>query len=284
MRTTLLSICGTGDQDAHVDAALGRRAERVGERRPGNEVGGGELDRLRRRGDRQVVEGLGVRVADLGARAHDLHRAPVVDRLELGQVLVAGEHLAGALEPVLGERALEPAHDRAAHPHMGVAPVVGPVGVAHPLGGDPDPAGHPHLAVGDQDPAVGAVGDPLDRVRLRRAEEQHLGAGVAHLADQRALHLRGAERVEDHLAGDALARLLADRAGDPVGDLAAPVDVGLHVQRPLGRGDRLEEGGKDRVAVDQQLGAVAPVIGAPVSASAARRKSGERTSSSVPIS
>ena len=140
---------------------------------------------------------------------------------------------------------------------MGVAPVIGILGVAGPLGGDSDPAGHPDLAVGDQDPAVGAVGDPLDRVRLQRPKQDHIHPCDTHLLDQRALHLHGAERVEDHLAGDALAGLVADRGGDLAGDLAAPVDVGLHVQPPLRGGDRLQEGGEDAVAVDQQLGLVA---------------------------
>ena len=44
--------------------------------------------------------------------------------------------------------------------------------------------------------------------------------------------------------------------GDLIGDLAAPVDVGLHVQRPLGGADRLQERGEDPVAVDEQLGLV----------------------------
>ena len=128
-----------------------------------------------------------------------------VDRLEVGQVVLAGEHLAGPLEPVLGERALQPADDRPADADVGVAPVVGVLGVARPLRGDPDPAGHPDPAVGDQHAAVGAVREPLDRVRLRRPEEDHLARRRRASRDQAALHLRRAERVEDHVAADALA-------------------------------------------------------------------------------
>ena len=83
--------------------------------------------------------------------------AAVVDRVELRQVVLARQHLAGALEPVLGERALEPADDRTADAYVRVAPVVRVLGIAGPFPGDADAAGQPDLAVGDEDPAVGAV-------------------------------------------------------------------------------------------------------------------------------
>ena len=238
-----------------------------------------------RRGDRQVVERLGVGVADLGARADELHRPAALDRLEVGQVVVAREHLAGALEPVLGEGALEAADHRAADADVRVAPVVGPVGVAHPLGRDPDPAGHPDLAVGDQGPAVGAVGDPLDRVRLRRAEEEHLGARVAHLADQAPLHLRRAERVEDHVAAHALrapSRRSRRRPGRRSRRASRRRSARSGCARPRAIVSR--KAGKIRSPLISSSARLPVEIGAPVSASAARRKSGEPTSSSVPIS
>ena len=98
-------------------------------------------------GDREEVERLDVRVADAGARAHDLHRArrPSIG-LELGQVAGADEDVAGRLEPVLGEGALQAAHDGARDAHVGVAPVVGVLRVARPLLRDADAAGHPDRA------------------------------------------------------------------------------------------------------------------------------------------
>ena len=106
------------------------------------------------------------------------------------------------LEPVLGERALQAADHGPAHPHVGVAPVVGILGVAGPLLGDADPAGEADPAVHDQELAVGAVLEALDGVRLRRPEEAHLHARVAHLVDQLPVHLRGADGVDDHVALD----------------------------------------------------------------------------------
>ena len=140
-------------------------------------------DALRRR-DGQEVERLDVRVADARAGAHDLHRAAAVDRLELGQVVLADERVAGRLEPVLGERALQAADDRAAHADVRVAPVLGVLGVAGPLLGDADAADHPDPAVDDQQLAVRAVVQPPQRVGLGRAEARDAHAGVAHLVDQ----------------------------------------------------------------------------------------------------
>jgi hypothetical protein len=97
-------------------------------------------------------------------------------------VVRAGEHLAGGLEPVLGEGALQAAHDRAADADVGVAPVVGVLGVARPLLGDADAADHPDAAVGDQDLAVRAVGRPADRVGLERAEPRDAHAALLELA------------------------------------------------------------------------------------------------------
>ena len=229
-------MCSPGHEHAHPHAALGGVHERLGERRARHEVGGGEVERLARRRDREVVERLDVGVADAGARAHELHRAAVLPALELGRVAVADQHLAGRLEPVLGERAEQPAHDRAAHAHVGVAPVVGVLGVAGPLLRDPDAAGQPDAAVGDEDLAVRAVGEPPPRVGLRRAEARDADAAVDHPLEHVGLHLHAAHRVDDHVALDPGGRALAQRVGDLVGDVAAPVGVGEHADRLLAPG------------------------------------------------
>ena len=69
-----------GHEHAHAHAALGGVLQRLGERRARDEVGGREVERLARGGDREVVERLDVRVADAGARAHDHHRPAVRPR------------------------------------------------------------------------------------------------------------------------------------------------------------------------------------------------------------
>ena len=169
----------------------------------------------------------------------------------------ADERLAGGLDPVLGEDPLQRPHRRALDPRMGVAPVVGAVGVAGPLVRDSHPAGKANPAVDDQHPAVAAVRHPAQQVRLRRAEADDVGAALAQLADQTGSHLRGADGIEQHPAGDPGPRPLEHRLGDLVGDLAAPVDVGLEVDRLLGAADRLEDRGEDLLSVEQHLHPVA---------------------------
>jgi hypothetical protein len=173
-------------------------------------------------------------------------------------VPLADEHVARRLEPVLGERPEQAAHDGAAHADVGVAPVVGVLRVPRPLLGDADAAGHPHPAVGDQQLAVGAVGDPPDRVRLHGPEAADLDARLAHAVEHAGLHLQRPDRVHEHVAGHAGAGALGDRVGHLVGDVAAPVRVGEQAERAFRLADRLEVRGEDRVAVDEQLHVVAP--------------------------
>ena len=208
-------------------------------------------------GQREVDQRLRVRVAHRGARAHHLHRTAVLHLVEVGQVAVAGQHVAGALEPVLGERTLEAAHDRAADAHVGVAPVVGVLGVAGPLLGDPDPAGEADLAVHDQQLAVRAVLEPADRVRLGRAKPAEGDARLAHLLDQPAVHLGAADGVDQDVALHARVGAVAERLGHLDRDVALPVGVGEEVDRLLGLADGLEVGGEDLVAVDQEVDVVA---------------------------
>ncbi len=257
VRTNSLSMCEPGHEDAQLHAALRGLDERVLERRAGHEVGGRELDRALRRREREVDERLRVRVADRRARAHHLHRAAVLDPLDVREVAVAGEHVAGALEPVLREGTLEPAHDGPAHPDVRVAPVVRVLGVAGPLLGDAHAAREADGAVHDQELPVRAVLEPLHRVRLGRAEEAHLHARVAHLAHELAVHPRRADGVEDHVALDPVARLLTERVRHLGGDVAAPVGVGEEVHRLLGPANRLEVRGEDLVAVDEDVRVVA---------------------------
>ena len=204
------------DEDPHRDAALCRRAERLGERRPGDEVGGGELDRLARGGDRQVVERLDVGVADRRARSE---RAASGRRRSTGSS--SGRYSSPAsTSPVASSQfsakaPCMPADDRAADADVGVAPVVGVLGVAGPLRRDPDAAGHPDPAVGDQQPAVGAVGEPPDRVRLRRPEEDHArrpASRISRTSERSIFAAPSASRIT--LQRTPVARLVADRLGD----------------------------------------------------------------------
>jgi hypothetical protein len=116
---------------------------------------------------------------------------------------------------------------------MGVSPVVGIIGVACPLLGDPHTAGHPDSSVGDQQAPVRAVDQAPHCVGLRRPTVDHADTRILQGADELSLHLRGAERVEDHPALDALLGLRGDRACDRLRDVAPPIDVGLDVERAL---------------------------------------------------
>jgi hypothetical protein len=140
---------------------------------------------------------------------------------------------------------------------MGVAPVVGVLGVARPLLGDTDPAGQPDLAVGHEDLAMRPVGHPARGVRLRRPEARDPHVRLAHLLDEVLLDLDAAHRIDDHVDLDARACPLTQGVGHVTSDVAAPVDVGEQAQRALGAADGVEVGGEDVVAVDQQLDLVA---------------------------
>jgi hypothetical protein len=103
-----------------------------------------------------------------------------------------------------------------------------------------------------------AVGDAAGGVRLRRPEARDAHARVGHPVHQPAVDLEPADRVDDHVHLHARPRARAQRVGDVVRDLAAPVHVGEQAQGALGARDRVEVAGEDLVAVDQQLDVVAP--------------------------
>ena len=178
----LLVDVGPGDQDPELHATSCGVGERIGERGARREVGGGQVKGLPGRGDREVVERFDIRVADARVRADQLHPGAIAALLEVRQVVLAAQDLAGGLQPVLGEGALEPADDRPPYPDVGVAPVVGVLCVAGPLLGDADAARHAHRAVGDQHPPMRAVREAPQGVGADRAEPAHLDSGILHLA------------------------------------------------------------------------------------------------------
>ena len=117
-----------------------------------------------------------------------------------------------------------------------------------------------------------AVAQPLERVRLHRAEAAHPHAGLDHPLDQLVLELHPADRVDQHVALDARARALAQRVGDVVRDLAAPVDVREQADALLApRGSCAGSSGKIWSPLISSSTSLPHETGAPVSASAARR-------------
>ena len=87
------------------------------------------------------------------------------------------------LDPVVQERRLELVDDRALHAKVRVAPVVLVLGVAQPLVGHADTAGESYSPVHDQQLAMGAVVEPVDRVPAERPIQHDLHAGVPHLLE-----------------------------------------------------------------------------------------------------
>ena len=135
--------------------------------------------------------------------------------------------------------------------------MIGVLGVARPLLRDAYPAGEADPAVDDQQLAVGAVLQAPHGVGPERTKPAERHSGIAHLVDQRAVHLRSAEGIDDHVALDARARPVAQSLRDIDRDVALPVGVGEQVDRLFGTRDGAEVGGEDLVAVDEQLDVVA---------------------------
>ena len=159
VRTNPLSMCGPGTRTRTCDAAVGRVAQRLDERRARHEVRGGQLDRLARGGDREEVERLDVRVADAGARSARAASAPPPSTgSSVGQVV--RRRRAPRRSPRASSRRTRPAARGRPGPRTRTwvsRQWSGSCGVARPLLRDPDAAGHPDLPVGDQQLAVGAV-------------------------------------------------------------------------------------------------------------------------------
>ena len=121
----------------------------------------------------------------------------------------------------------------------------------------PTPPVKPTRAVDDQQLAVGAVLQAPHGVGPERTKPAERHPGIAHLVDQRAVHLRSAQGIDDHVALDARARPVAQSLRDIDRDVALPVGVGEQVDRLLGTRDGVEVGGEDLVAVDEQVDVVA---------------------------
>ena len=192
---------GRGRARARATPRSAASHERVGERRAGHEVGGGQVDRRaapRRSPGSRAPRRWCRRPPPTSARAASARRRRSArDR--------AGSSSPTSTSPVASSQfsANAPCRPRTTGPWTRTwvsRQWSGSCGVAGPLLGDADAAGHPDPAVGDEHAAVGAVGEPRDRVGLRRAEADTRTPASRIALDQRAVHLHRAERVEDHLA------------------------------------------------------------------------------------
>jgi hypothetical protein len=176
---------------------------------------------------------------------------------ERREVLLALQHLARGLDPVVEEGGLHLRHGRAFDPVVRIAPVFGIFGVAQPLVGDAHATGEADLAVHHQQFAVGAVVDAAQVVPVQRVVELHFDAGVLHFLQQLVVDALAAGPVDQHVHRHAGARAFLERLGEAFADVARPVDVGLHVDGALRALDGGQHGGEDAVAVLEVLDAVA---------------------------
>ena len=189
--------------------------------------------------------------------AEHLRRHAARHRLHRREVDAAVQHPAGRLGPVVVEHRLHLRHHRAAHPEMGVAPVLGVLGVAAPLVGDADAAGVAHPAVDHQDLAVRPVVEPRQVRPVRLVIALDLDAGALHPLERGLVEPGAADPVEQHVHLDAVPGAVREGVGELVADRAVPVDVRLEADRRLRAADVFEHRLEDPVAVDQHLGGIA---------------------------
>ena len=214
-------------EHAHAHAALGRVLERLGERRARDEVGRGEVDRLLRGCDREVVERLDVGVAD----ARRWSARPSSARRPARRRARAGSCGPASTSPVASSQFSANAPNRPRTTGPATRTCVsrqwsGSSALPVHSSAMPTPPVSPTRPSATRILRCVRLRQALGRVRLGRAEAAHPHAGLGHLLDQLVLELHAADRVDDHVALDARRGALAQRVGDLVRDLAAPVDVG----------------------------------------------------------
>src|SRR5438552_2235920 len=246
--------------DLHVHAALGRADERVRHPSVRNEVGIGDQDRRARGIDGEQEQHVGFRGA-ARRRALDRLRDQRPARRQLGKVRVAAEQEARGVAPVLGEGGLQEAHDRSLDAHVGLAPVPLRASVAGPLLTHARATGEADAAVDDENAAMVAMVDPLDRDRIERVITRHVAAGLLHQRPVLARHALAADGIDQHVDADARARALGERVRHIARDIALLLDEVGEGDRLLRRADRPPHRRKDLLAVPHGVrGQAAPEI------------------------
>jgi len=175
----------------------------------------------------------------------------------IGEVRLPVQHVTRRLQPVVVEDGLHLCDDRAFRLEVGVAPMIGILGVARPFVADAHAAGEADGPVDHQQLAMRAIVQLVERIPARRVKLPHFDAGVAHPAQQPLVHPRAADPVEQHMHFHAGPRPFGQRTGEGVADPARPVDVRLERDRPLRAMNGVQHGGKDLVAIQKHLEAVA---------------------------
>ena len=121
----------------------------------------------------------------------------IADAVCLREIRVTPEEDARRVAPVLGEGGLEQVDHGAFEPQVRLSPVSRLPAVAFPPAADPGPARETHPSVDDQDSAVIAVIDALDRERVQRMKPRELTACVPHGGSVLLGHVARADRIEE---------------------------------------------------------------------------------------
>src|SRR4051794_732787 len=99
---------------------------------------------------------------------------------QMRKVLFAGHDLAGLLDPVLAERALQPVDDRTFDAHPGIAPVILILPMPRPLLGQTEAADVGDAAVDDRFLAMIAVVETSEVRERRSMKTNQLHTRVEH--------------------------------------------------------------------------------------------------------
>ena len=140
---------------------------------------------------------------------------------------------------------------------MRVAPVIGVLRVSEPEVGHAHTAGEPDFPVDDENLPMRPVVQLLEGVPMRRVEVDDVAASLTEALDVILVHLARADGVDDDPDVDAARRGALERVGEPVGDLAFLVDVGLEAHAMARAVDGLEHRREHLIAVDEHVVLVA---------------------------
>src|SRR5512134_580147 len=222
----------------------------------GDKVWRGNADRFTRRRDQDLEERPCARGAAFGGSAVHHQRDLRSRRLEIPLVradfeLDIREDLARGFKPVLREGGLQPHGERAGYLDHGIAPGAPALARPDPVVGHADTAHKGHRAVHDEQVAVRAVVEALQRV----PGDGLVPAYLASRGEQRVeVALRGekaAVAVNDQPHAHAAARALLERREHFIGDPATQKKIDLEVNAAPRFADCAQLGGEDLLAVVQ---------------------------------
>jgi hypothetical protein len=245
----------SGHQQAHVDAVLGGRAQRLHVGARARVIGIREPEPPSRERGHELVETEqpgGSRRRGDDADGHLAHGRELSRKVRLGQLRAAGR-------PRVGERSSHGGHGWAAQLHAGVAPGRHAArGVAFPHAAHAQPGYERHLAVHDQALPVVAAQPAEGVVEARRVVAAHVDAVRAETLPEPARGVSdGAHPVVHQANRNARSRLLRERFQEALAHRVLVEDVALEMDGAARTGDGVEPGRVVLSRVAEQANGVA---------------------------